>query len=376
MGKDTEDFSGFLRSLEGIEDKRRQESVRHSVAEIFLVTLCGVVCGANNWEDIALFGEAKMDVLREWLPYKEGPPCKDTIRRFFRSLDHKAFQERFVGWMRRLHPVVSETIIAIDGKTSRHSFDGEAPPLHLLSAFACEARLVLGQQVVDGKSNEITAIPDLLKLLALEGAIVTIDAMGCQYKIADTIKGRHGEYVLALKGNQGTLHEDVKTFLSDKEVLNNSPTCTETDGGHGRIETRTCTVSDDVAWLRERHPAWQTLQTLVRLDSAREIGGCTVKETRYFLSSLPPDPQKILRAVRAHWAIENTLHWSLDMTFADDAGRTRKDHAPANLTTFRHFALNLLQKHKPKRGSIAGFRKKIGWDNAILRNIISNAFVI
>jgi predicted transposase YbfD/YdcC len=200
--------------------------------------------------------------------------------------------------------------------------------------------------------------------------------MGCQHKIADKIRGQNGHYVLALKGNQGTLHDDVKTYLNDTQTLKNSPTYTQTDGGHGRIETRTCTVSDDIAWLRQRHPAWQSVKTIVRIDSSREIKGLVVNETRYFVSSLPPDPRKILLAVRAHWSIENALHWSLDMTFADDAGRTRKDHTPANLATFRHFALNLLQKHKPPRGSIAGFRKKIGWDNHILKNIISNAFVI
>ena len=196
-----------------------------------------------------------------------GHPSKDTLRRFCRALDSAVFKDFFVRWMQSLAPAVADRVIAIDGKTSRHSGDGTGSPLHLVSAFACEARLVLGQQEVADKSNEITAIPVLLAMLALEGAIITIDAMGCQHKIADVITGRKGQYILPLKGNQGTLHDDVKLFLEDPETRKNAATYTDVDAGHGRIETRTCTVTDDIDWLKARHPAWQSLHSIVRLES-------------------------------------------------------------------------------------------------------------
>lgn len=296
---------------------------------------------------------------------------------FFRQLDSERFQEVFVGWMQSLNPIIADKVVAIDGKTARHSFDGDPKnALHMVSAFAAEARLVLGQQSVADKSNEITAIPKLLDMLALEGAIVTIDAMGCQHKIADKILLKNGDYVLALKGNQGTLHDDIKSFFEDRVLQNQCQTCTQTDAGHGRIETRTCFVTDDIKWLQDRHPHWQSLHSIVAIHSTVEIAGVISTETRFYVTSLPPNPDKLLKAIRSHWAIENTLHWTLDMTFLNDQNRSRKDNAPANIMILQHIALNILQQNKPKRGSISGLRKTLGWNDRKLLNIIASSFKI
>jgi predicted transposase YbfD/YdcC len=372
MSKPEENFKGFLEEFSALPDSRSPWKIKHSVFELFLVAISALLCGANNWEEMALFAKEKMPLLRAFFPYQHGHPCKDTLRRFFRACDKIAFNQIFTEWMRSLHPVLAEKVIAIDGKTSRHSFDGEGDPLHLVTAFATEARLVLAQQAVSEKSNEITAIPKLLDMLALDGAIVTIDAMGCQYKIAEKICAKNGHYVLALKGNQGALHEDIQLFFNDKALIKNAKTDTHTDGGHGRIETRTCTVIDDVEWLRRRHPLWQSLNAIVCIHSVREIKGAIVHETRYFITSLPADPKHLLQTIRSHWAIENSLHWSLDMTFLDDQNRTRKDNAPANIAVLRHIAINTLQRCKPPKQSLSSFRKQIGWNNTVLSKILDN----
>lgn len=317
------------------------------------MAISSLLCGANSWEDMALYGREKLGRLRSFLPYEHGYPCKDTLRRFFRQLDSEQFQAVFVGWMQSVHPVLAEQVVAIDGKTARHSFDSdEKSAFHMVSAFAAEARLVLGQQAVDEKSNEIVAIPKLLDMLALDGAIVTIDAMGCQHKIADKILLKEGHYVLALKGNQGTLHDNIKTFFDDGTLKKAGKFTTQTDAGHGRIETRTCTVTDDIQWLKDRHPLWQSIHSIVAIDSIVELENATVTETRFYITSLPPEPEKLLHAIRSHWAIENSLHWSLDMTFNNDYNRSRKDDAPANIM--------ILQQNKPKRASITGLRKTLG----------------
>lgn len=311
------------------------------------------------------------------MPYKNGVPSDDTLRRFFRAIDPKDFQNRFVSWVKDFQSTTGN-IISIDGKTSRHSFDGDKSALHMVSAFASEARIVLGQEKVSDKSNEITAIPQLLKFLDLKGAIVTIDAMGCQHKIADEIIAKDGEYILALKGNQGSLQDDVRLFFEDQELAKqfHVKEYEDVDCGHGRIETRKCYVTEKTNWLKSAHKNWKSICSIVKIHSTREFKNTKTTETRYYISSLPADPKKILSAVRKHWAIENSLHWLLDMSFGDDQSRIRKENAPENIAVCRHIALNMIQKFKTRyrRQSIKRIRKMAGWDDNILASIISTHF--
>ena len=376
MGQDRDlDFCGFLDLLEGYEDSRREKSVWYSVSELFFVALSALLCGANNWAEMADYGRQKLDFLRLWFPFSQGAPSKDTLRRFFRALNPEVFQGIFIQWVQSVNKNVAEKMLAIDGKTSRRSGDGDQNPLHLVSAFLTEARLVLGQHAVDEKSNEIKAIPEILNLLALDSMLVTIDAMGCQHKIADMIVAKKGDYVLALKGNQPGLSQDIQLFINDPETK--SVVYEEVDGDHGRLERRTLTVCEDVAWLRERHPKWQSLGAIIRLDTVVETKTTVTKETRYYVTSLSANnPQKILRGIRGHWGIENTLHWVLDVVFQEDLNRTRKDHGPQNIAILRHVALNLIQKSKPPNDSISRFRKNLGWNNDLMQKTILNFYKI
>jgi predicted transposase YbfD/YdcC len=368
----------FLDHFKDLEDPRSERNRSYTMSEILLVTLCAAICGAEGWQDVEDFGKAKIDYLRQFLPYKNGIPSDDTYRRFFRAIDPKQFQELFRNWVQSLQSQIEKKLIAIDGKSSRHTFDGETGMLHMVSAYATEARLVLAQEKVSEKSNEITAIPKLLEWLDLRGSIVTIDAMGCQYAIANQIVEKEGNYIFSLKGNQGTLCEDVTAYLSDNElkILNNISSFKDHDKGHGRIETRQCWVTYEVAWLRERHPHWRSINSLIRIDSVRETKDKTTYETRYYISSLKEIPQKILGAIRAHWAIENNLHWVLDMSFGEDQSRIRKENAPQVMAIIRHMALNLLQltKDSMKRQSIKRLRKMAGWDDNVLSNILTQKF--
>jgi predicted transposase YbfD/YdcC len=367
-----EEDVNFLDYFKDLEDPRFARNQLHSVAEILLVTLCAVICGAEGWQDVEDYGRLKLEFLRNSLPYKNGVPSDDTLRRFFRAIDPEGFNERFVRWVKNFQELPSGSIIAIDGKTSRHSFDNEVA-LHLISAFASEARIVLGQEKVSDKSNEITAIPRLLEWLDLRGAIVTIDAMGCQHKIAKQITEKQGEYVLALKGNQSDLHEDIRLFFEDKALLKEADIKTHetVDGGHGRVEARRCIVTSRIAWLKERHPQWRSVQSIIKIESKRQGTDRSTEEVRSCITSLSPDAQKILRVVRGHWGIENALHWVLDMSFGEDQSRIRKKNAPENMAIMRHVALNLLQAAKLKRQSIKRLRKMAGWDNPTLQRILN-----
>ena len=359
----------FLDHFSTLEDDREAGKVLHPVPEIMLVTLCGVIAGAEGWEDIEDYGTSKLEVLREILPFVHGVPSDDTLRRFFRSIDPEVFREIFAAFIRDLLPQAAERLIAVDGKTLRRSHDGTAKALHLVSAFATEARLVLAQTATAEKSNEITAIPELLKLLDLRSATVSIDAMGCQREIAQQIIDGGGHYLLGLKGNQGTLHDDVRLFFEKPPKGTVFATHEETDKGHGRIEIRRCDVTSDVAWLQETK-RWPGLQSIIRITAKRIIGDKTTVEQRYYITDDSPDPMRILANTRSHWAIENTLHWTLDMSFGEDACRIRKDNAPLAIATIRHVALNLLQNAKQPRESIKRLRKMAGWDNHTLNRIL------
>ncbi len=362
-------LDAFLDHFSTLEDKREAEKILHPLPEILLVTLCGVIAGADGWEDIEDYGTSKLELLREILPFVQGIPSDDTLRRFFRSLDPQAFREVFVAFVRDLLPGVSASLIAIDGKTSRRSYDGATKALHLVSAFATEARLVLAQVATAEKSNELTAIPEVLKLLDLRGATVSIDAMGCQREIAQQIVDGGGHYLLGLKGNQGTLHDDVRLFFEHPPKGETFAVHENTDKDHGRIEIRRCEVTNATRWLQQTH-AWPALQSIVRITATRIIGAKTTTEERYYITDDTPDPVRILTDTRSHWAIENTLHWTLDMSFGEDACRIRKDNAPLAMATIRHVALNLLQTAKQKRESVKRLRKKAGWDNPTLKRIL------
>lgn len=368
----------FLDFFKGLEDPRSRRNRLYTMSEILLTTLAAAICGAEGWQDVEDFGELKLDYLRLALPYKNGIPSDDTFRRFFRSIDPNAFQDLFRDWVKSLQQTLENNVIAIDGKTSRRSADDDGKMLHMISAFATEARLVLAQEKVSDKSNEITAIPKLLEYLDLKGSTVTIDAMGCQYKIADQILNKEGHYIFSLKGNQGELCDDVKTYFADYEsgLMDNLSSCQDYDKGHGRVETRKCLVANNVAWLRLRHPNWQSINSIIRLDTTRSIKNKTSIETRYYVSSLDEKAQKTLTCIRSHWAIENSLHWVLDMSFGDDQSRIRKHNAPQAMAIIRHMALNLLQgaKNQMKRQSIRRLRKMAGWDNQTLTNILFQQF--
>jgi predicted transposase YbfD/YdcC len=370
----------FLGFFADFPDPRQPGKVIYPLEEVFLLCLLAVLAGAETVVDIARFGQKKIELLRRFLPFRDGTPSHDQLGDILATLDATEFQRRFVAWVAKLIGV-SADVIAIDGKTSRRSADkrrGKAA-IHVVSAFAARQRLVLGQVKVADKSNEIVAIPALLDMLAVEGAVVTIDAMGCQREIARKVLDKKADYILALKGNQGTLREDVELFAAEQKATgfkDTKITKHETvDADHGRIETRTYTVIHDVAWLQERHK-WPGLQGVVMVESQREIPGPSTgantieRETRFYITSLVWVAALIGSAIRAHWMIENGLHWVLDMNFRDDECRVRTDHAPANFTTIKHMALNLIRR-APGKDSIRLRRKVAAWDDDFLASLIA-----
>lgn len=368
---------GFLDFFISLDDPRSTRNRLYTMSEILLCTLSAAICGAEGWQDVEDFGKAKIDYLRQFLPYKNGIPSDDTFRRFYRALDPEHFQELFRSWIKSLHIKNShESVIAIDGKASRHSFDDNGNMLHMVSAYATEARLVLAQEKVSEKSNEITAIPKLIEWLDIKDNIITIDAMGCQFEIGELILKKEGHYIFSLKGNQGNFFDDIQIFLTDPKQIKKLEKYEDYDKGHGRLETRTCWVCDDVSWLQEAHPRWKSIKSIIRIDSVRDIKGKISTETRFYISSMIATPQKLLSAIRSHWAIENNLHWVLDMSFDEDHSRIRKQNAPQVMAVIRHIALNLLQltKNQMKRQSIKRLRKNAGWDDAILTTILSQNF--
>jgi predicted transposase YbfD/YdcC len=364
----------FLSHFKDLEDPRQQGKVSYPLPEILLLCLLAVLAGAQTMTDIALFGCKKLELLRRFCPFANGTPAHDHLGDILAVLNAEQFQRCFVAWVAAVsgHP---EGVIAIDGKAVRRSGRKRKgqEPIHMVSAFAARQRLVLGQVKVAEKSNEITAIPKLLDLLAIEGAIVTIDAMGCQREIAQKIVDKNADYVLALKGNQGTLRDDVELFVAEQKAAdfkNSRISRTEmVDADHGRIETRTTTVIHDVDWLKQRH-RWPGLNAVVMVESVREIGDKQERETRFYITSLLLVASILAPIVRGHWAIENSLHWVLDMVFRDDESRLRIDHAPANFCTFKHMAHNLIRQ-APGKASLRQKRMAAGWDDDFLASLIT-----
>jgi len=369
-------LEGFIDFFKTVPDHRVERKKLHPVEEILLLTFCATIAGYDGWEDIELFGKTKIELLRQYLPFKHSVPSDDTLRRFFRALVPETFERCFLDWVKSFQCQLSKKIVAIDGKTSRHSFDGDVPAMHMISAFASELGIVLGQLKVDGKSNEITAIPQLLDLIDIADSTVTIDAMGCQTKIVEKIIEKKANYVLGLKGNQSTLHDNVQLLFETKPNNMTIFTHVETEKGHGRIETRTCTVSDDIAWLKTEHHHWKNLTSIAEVESIREINGEKSIEKRYYITDHSANPSLIANAIRQHWGIENKLHWVLDISFGDDQSRIRKGNAPRNMAIVKKTVLNLLQiiKKDHPRMSLKRMRKLAGWDNDFLNTVLLAKF--
>lgn len=374
-------MSELLSFLADVPDPRIERTRLHPMPTILGIAVCAVICGADSWVAMEEYGTSKHDWLASWLPLENGIPSHDTFARVFARLEPQAFGQCLQTLARSLGSG-QESHIALDGKYLRHSFDtaSEQSAWVMLSAWASEQRLVLGSVAVDLKSNEITAIPTLLHALELEGCTVTIDAMGCQTEIAREIVEAGGQYILSLKGNHGNLHDDVTAFFTHavENRWEDRPHefVQTTDWEHGRTEVRRCwqvNLRDLQGLWDDATAQWKGLASLVRLESERTVGKETTTEVRYYLSSLSGNVKTVLKAIRGHWGIENSLHWVLDVAFNEDACRIRKDHAPLNIATLRQMALNLLRQETSCKKGIAVKRSKAGWDNAYLRKVIDTA---
>ena len=363
-----------------IEDPREAWRVAHPLPEVLLLVVCGTIADCDDYEGIAAWGKAHLAFLRRFLPYHHGVPGARWLTLLMNRIDPALFSAAFTAWVRETWPD-QKGLIAIDGKTSRRSHDrgADKAPLHLVSAFATTSRLVLGQQAVADKSNETTAIPVLLERLAendgLKGALVSIDAIATNAAIATTIRDAQADYLLAVKANQPTLRSEIETFFADPPPASLEST-TDTDKGHGRIEQRTVTVAREVDWLDgdRRFPGEVRLPhvaTIIRVASRAELKDRSRFETRYYVSSAALSAQRAAEAVRSHWAIENSLHWVLDVTFADDQSRVRKGHGARNMAVARHFAINLVRVGNDIR-SIRLRRIRAGWDLQCLAAILGH----
>jgi len=361
-----------------LEDPRMDRTKRYPLLDILFIALCAVVSGANDCVAMEKFGNSKRAWLEKYLSLPHGIPCHDTFTRVFAALDREAFVTCFLQWVAALEESTAGQLVAIDGKTARATLDRAKGknPLHIVSAWAAENRLFLGQEVVDDKSNEITAIPKLLAVLELTGAIVTIDAMGCQKEIAAKIREKKADYVLAVKGNQEHLEEDIITAFAAVDEGDSTATLrthTEQAQGHGRVETRRTQVMAVPTTLRNQE-AWKDLATIARCTRTYTERGVEKSEVRYFISSLPPQAKKMARAIRGHWGIENGLHWVLDMYFAEDRNRARMGHAAANLGLLRRWVLSLLQRNESISGGIEKKRLQAAW-NDTAREMLLGLFV-
>lgn len=367
-------------SFATVPDPRVVRTREHELLDMIVIAVCAVICGADGWTDIETFGKAKRKWLKRILHLPNGIPSHDTFGRVFARLDPLAFQAGFARWMRIVEERTAGQVLALDGKVLRGSQDSAAgrSAIDMISAWATTNRMVLGQRKVSEKSNEITALPELLQLLEVSGCIVTIDAMGCQTEVATKIIERGGDYVLALKANQKGLAEDVTSLFEWAQSIEfealRYDTATQVTKGHGRVDVRQCWTISDPTFLRDlRHAdAWPQLRSVALIRATRQTSTTTTVETRYYISSLDQQARPILQATRAHWSIENQLHWVLDVTFNEDRCRVRKDHAPANLAVLRHIALNLLQNERTTKNSIKTKRLKAGWNDEYLLNVLLN----
>jgi len=371
-----ESILDIAKHFSGLEDPRIDRQKLHSLPDILFIAFCGAICGAESWRDFVDFGESKIDFLRKYTPLENGIPSKNTFNRVISSLDPEQFKDCFAKWVESFQRTLGR-VIAIDGKTLRRSFDTAAgsSAIHMVSAFASEARLVLAQQKVADKSNEITAIPKLLDLLALDGALVTIDAMGCQKTVAKRIIDGGGDYVLAVKGNQGTLHSQITHHFNNIFDMQHNKfvdTSIIDETSRGRHEIRKCLSTEMLDWL-EGKELWPGLRSCAVIESKRTVGEITTTEKRYYISSIESQADSLNKVVRAHWGVENSLHWIMDVVFGEDYSRVRTANGAENMSMIKHVALNKLQSAKSefkKDMSIKRLRKKAGWDDETLDTIL------
>jgi predicted transposase YbfD/YdcC len=375
---DAQSDGGLLRFFQDMPDPRGGNRL-HALTDLLVIAICAVICGADGWVQVEQFAKAKKKFFKSFLALPRGIPSHDTFGRVFARLNPDAFEACFVAWTRSLSQNAAGKLISLDGKAIRHSFHhawDKSGMAHLVSAFVSGNRMIFGQLAVAGKSNEITVIPRLLELLDVRGATVTIDAMGCQKNIAQKIVDGQGDYYLAVKENQPQLYQKVKSLL-DEAILENfagmKHDCFEqSNGGHGRIETRRVWITPDVKWLGDLRHEWAGLSALVVVEATRRMNGKTSSERRYYIASNPKaTAQQAAESIRAHWGIENQLHWSLDMSFDEDASRIRKGHAAENFSRLRRIALNLLQKETSRKVGIKTKRLIAGWDHDYLLSLLT-----
>lgn len=374
----------LIEHFQCIDDPRVERRSDHDLVDILVIAICTLLCGGETFNDMEDFGQAKYEWFKTFLRLRNGIPSHDTFNRVFAALDPDKFLDCFLRWTQSLRQAVSQEIVALDGKALRRALNKDQSPKYVVSAWAESNSLVLGQLKVADKSNEITALPQLLRVLELSGCIVTIDAMGCQKKIAKEITEADADYVLALKGNQETVHQEVKEFLDHTLAEKQKPrpvgaklavavmslaSLETVEKDHGRLETRRYYQSTELGWFADLSQ-WEGLKSVGMVESIREVDGKSTVERRYYLSSLSLNIELFARAVRSHWAVENKLHWVMDVCFREDHSRARAGYAAENLATLRRLALNLLKREKTKKRGIRGKQLNAGWDHAYLLRLL------
>jgi len=366
-------MTGLTRFFEPMEDPRVERTRRHNFIDIISITIAAVLCGCEDWNEIELFGNLKKDWLSTFLALPNGIPSHDTFNRFFASLNPEALQQCFLNWIQQVAHITEGRIVSIDGKRLCGSgTQGKKAIVHMVSAWCNVNNMVLGQVKTDDKSNEITAIPELLNMLDIKGCTVTIDAMGCQTNIASQIVEKGADYLLAVKGNQGHLLDDIKEAFEQTPVLQEQLSTT-LETGHGRIEKRTCRMIDDTDWIC-KSKEWKGLKSLIEITAERtdKLSGEQSIECRYYISSAIAKADEMLQATRQHWSIENKLHWMLDVNFGEDASQKKAGNAAQNFSVISRIALNLLQNEKSKKLSIKKKRLAAGWEHSYLEKLLFN----
>lgn len=374
----TQPAASISEHFAGVDDPRVACLVTHPLINIMTITLCAVIAGADNWSEVATFGEGKQEWLATFLDLSEGIPSHDTFSLVFARLNPEQLQDGFISWVRAVYQRATGEVVAVDGKKLRHSFDKaeEQPMITMVSAWATEAEVVLGQVAVAEGSNEITAIPKLLRVLDLSGCIVTIDAIGCQKEVAQQIVDQQADYLLAVKGNQEHLLADVELLFRLAQQNDYAKVDCQyartVNKGHDRIEVRHCWAisgQESLQFLQD-YAQWPQLQSVIRIDSVRHVGQSVSRQSRYYISSLPNDAEHLLKVKRSHWTIENGLHWVLDIAFREDDSRVRKGNGARNLALFRHMAVNLLKNEKTAKGGIHNKRMQAAWNEHYLVKVL------